>query len=105
MQDANRPAGRRTRSWRRPFLVGFLIGIVVTVPAAVLALIFTGAEVALPWVVPGLLLTRALAPFMQTWPGALNLALAALANGLVYGLVAVAVVAAVRLARRPARQG
>jgi hypothetical protein len=105
VQDGHGPGGHRSRSAFRPFLVGFLIGAVLTVPAAVLALIFTWAEVALPWVVPGLLLTRTLVPFMQNWPGAVNLAVAALANGMVYGLVALAVVAAVRLARRPARLG
>ena len=93
------------RPARRAFLLGFLVGVVVTLPAALLGLVATWAEAALPWVVPGLLITRPLAPWMQTWPGALNIGLAAVANGVVYGLLVVGIVTVIRSVRRPARVG
>jgi hypothetical protein len=93
---------RRKSRPRRVFLVGFLVGFVVTLPAALLALVATWAEAALPWVVPGLLLTRPLAREMQDWPGAVNIGLAAVANGLVYGLVVLIVVTVLQRLRRPA---
>jgi uncharacterized membrane protein len=100
MADTSAPrTSTRVRSLPRIFVLGFAIGFVVTVPAAMLALIFSWAESALPWVVPGLLLTRPLSSVMQDWPGAVNLGLAALANGLVYGLVVLAVVTVVRRTR------
>ena len=49
---------------------------------------------------PGSLLLRPIADVMASWPGLLNVALVAVANGLVYGLAATALVSAVSAIRR-----
>jgi hypothetical protein len=79
-----------------PFLGGFVTGLVVTVPATVLALLFNLGERLFPFLVPGRVLLRGLVSFLQDWPGPVNVALAAVANGLLYGLVAAAVAALIR---------
>lgn len=84
---------------RRPFVVGFLIGFFVTVPATFLALLFNWAERASDFIVPSTFLLRPLAPYMANWHGALNMGLASLVNGLVYGLIAAAIAALVWLTR------
>jgi hypothetical protein len=86
-----RPAPTLGHYLRRAILIGFVVGFVVTVPATVLALIFGWAELLLGYVVPGGLLLRPLAPYMADWPGAVNMGLASVANGLVYSLVAAAI--------------
>jgi hypothetical protein len=85
---------------RRPFVVGFVIGFLVTVPAIMLALAFTLWETLLPFVVPGSLLLRIWGSAMADWPGLVNVLLACLANGLVYGLVGLAAAAVLRGRRR-----
>ena len=85
---------------RRPLVVGFIIGFLVTVPMTILALMLNAAEWASDFVVPGTLLLSPLSPHMADWNGALNLGLASVANGLVYSLVVGAVAAPVFIARR-----
>jgi hypothetical protein len=81
---------------RRPFLLGFVLGFLVLVPAAVLGLLFVAFERVQPWLTPGALLLRPLSDAMAGWPGAVNLLLGSVANGLVLGLVAAGLVAAWR---------
>lgn len=85
---------------RRPSMAGFVVGFLVTVPATFLALMFKWAEKASDFIVPSTLLLRPLSPYMADWHGALNMGLASLVNGVVYGLAA-AVAALVWFARRP----
>jgi hypothetical protein len=83
-------AQRRPRP-RRAFLLGFLAGVLVIVPAAMLALLFPVAERVAPVLTPGLALLRPLSSAMAGWPGGVNLLLGSLANGLVVGLLVAAV--------------
>ncbi len=76
---------------RRAFVLGFLAGFLVTVPAAMLALLFPVAERLLPVLTPGVALLRPLSSAMAGWPGGINLLLGSLANGLVVGLLVAAV--------------
>lgn len=85
-------AVRRRRFPRRAFVLGFLAGFLVTVPAVMLALLFPLAERWLPVLTAGVALLRPLSQFMAGWPGGVNMLLASLANGLVVGLLAAVVV-------------
>ncbi len=99
----HKAAGYRTSlatSVRRPVMVGFLVGFLVTMPATFLALIFNWAERVSDFVVPGTFLLRPLSSYMVNWHGALNMGLASLVNGLVYGLAATAVATLVWCLRR-----
>ncbi len=79
-------AGRRL-SLRRAAVIGFAVGVVVTLPAVFLALLVPFGEQLLPVLVPGSMLLQPLAPAMSTWPGAVNVLLTAVINGLVYAIV------------------
>lgn len=96
---------RRPRPWRgvrprRAFLIGFVIGLAVTVPAIFLALVTPVGEALLPLLTPGSLLLRPFADVMATWPGIVNVALVAIANGLIYGLIALAITSVRSLSAR-----
>lgn len=83
-------------TWRRPparraFLLGFLAGFLVTVPAAVLALLLPLGEKLQPFLTPGVALLRPLSSAMAGWPGGVSMLFASLANGLVVGLLVAAV--------------
>lgn len=95
-------AGNR-RPLRRWFLIGFLIGFVITLPAVFLGLLVPAAEKVIPFVTPGTLLLRPLTALIQVWPGAVNMLLASIANGLVFGVVAVCGALLVRRVRPPRR--
>ncbi|MFC5382698.1 hypothetical protein [Aquipuribacter nitratireducens] len=82
-------AGPRTS---RVLAVGFVVGAVVVLPAALLALVWQPAELVFPFLTPGLVLLLPLNAAMADWPGAVNMTLGALANGLVVGVVAVLLV-------------
>lgn len=90
----------RTMSGARAFGLGFAIGAVVTVPAIFFALLSPVGEAVLGILTPGSLLLKPLADVMATWPGLLNVALIAVANGLVYGLAAVVLVTVISAVRR-----
>ena len=92
-------AGRRRPPPRRAFLLGFLAGVLVTVPAAMLALLFPMAERLAPVLTPGVTLLRPLSSAMAGWPGGINMLLGSLGNGLVVGLVVAAVALVVRRGR------
>lgn len=85
------PAVRRRPPPRRALVLGFLAGVLVTVPAAMLALLFPVAERLLPVLTPGVALLRPLSSAMAGWPGSVNLLLGSLANGLVVALLMAAV--------------
>ncbi len=82
---------RRRPLPRRPFVLGFLAGLLITVPAVMLALLFPAAERVMPVLTPGVALLRPLSSAMAGWPGGVNMLLGSLANGLVVGLLAAAV--------------
>jgi hypothetical protein len=72
-------------------VLGFVAGVLVPVPAAILALLFPVAERLYPVLTPGALLLRPLSSGMAGWPGGVNMLLGSLANGLVVGLLVAAV--------------
>lgn len=100
MPETEEPRVRRTVSRARAFGLGFVLGLVITVPAIFFALLSPVGESVLGILTPGSLLLKPLTNVMATWPGLLNVALVATANGLVYGLAATALVSVVRAVRR-----
>ena len=82
---------RRRPPSRRAFVLGFLAGVLVTVPAVMLALLFPVAERLLPVLTPGNVLLRPLSSAMGDWPVGVIMLLASLANDLVVGLLVAAV--------------
>ena len=90
---------RRRPFPRRAFVLGFLAGFLVTVPAVVLALLLPVGERLAPVLTPGLALLRPLSSAMAGWSGGVNMLLGSLANGLVVGLLLAA--AALVVNRRP----
>lgn len=83
-------SGRRRLRPFGPFVLGFLAGFLVTVPAVMLALLFPVAERLMPVLTPGVALLRPLSSAMAGWPGGINMLLGSLANGLVAGLLVAA---------------
>ena len=79
--------GRRRPLPRRAFVLGFLAGFLITVPTAMLALLFPVAERLAPVLTPGVALLGPLSSSMADWPGGVNMLLGSLANGLVMGLL------------------
>jgi hypothetical protein len=94
------PRSPRTVSRARAFEAGFVLGLGVTVPAIFFALLSPVGEAVLGILTPGSLLLRPIADVMAGWPGLVNVALVAVANGLVYGLAAIALVSVVNAYRR-----
>jgi hypothetical protein len=78
--------------------VAFGIAFLLTVPVVVLGLLFPAAERLAPLLTPGVALLRPLSSVLASWPGPVNMLLASVANGLVFGVVAAAV--ALLLGRR-----
>lgn len=93
-------SGSRRVVSARAFAVGFVVGLVVTVPAILFALLSPVGEALLPLLTPGSLLLRPIAEAMADWPGLLNVGLVSVANGLIYGLVAMVLVRVAGLLRR-----
>jgi hypothetical protein len=100
MPETNESRLRRTVSRGRAFGLGFVLGLVVTIPAIFFALLSPVGEAVLGILTPGSLLLKPFADVMASWPGLLNVALVAFANGLVYGLAATALASVVRAVRR-----
>lgn len=89
MSTATPAAGRRSRKDpRRWFLVGFLVGALILVPVALLALVLPAAEYLAPFLTPGVVLLLPLNAWMADWPDVVNLVLGSLANGVAFGLLA-----------------
>lgn len=84
------------RTW---LVCGFALGVLVTLPAAFLALSTPVGETLYPVLVAGGTLLRPLAPVLAGWSDVLDLMLIAAANGVVYSLAAGALRAAVGVAR------
>lgn len=85
---------------RRAFIVAFVIGAVVLVLAAFLSLLVELPEWLNDILTVGTFLLNPLVEAMADWPGILNIALAAAANGLVYGVVASVAAFVINLVRR-----
>ena len=66
--------------------MGFIVGLAITVPATFFALLSPIGEALHPYLVPGTELLRPLAEGTATWPGPVNVAVAALANGVIYAI-------------------
>jgi hypothetical protein len=84
-------ATRRRLSLRRAAVIGFIVGCLITLPALIFALLAPVGETLLPVLVPGSLLLRPLAAAMAAWPGAVNVVLTAVINGLVYAALLVVI--------------
>ena len=92
MSESDQPGSRSRVSSARAFGAGFVVGAVITLPAVFLALLSPVGEALLRILIPGSLLLLPIGDAMASWPGLLNVGLIAIANGLVYGLAAVAIV-------------
>jgi hypothetical protein len=68
------------------------------VPVVVVGLLFPVAELLAPLLTPGVALLRPVSSVLASWPGAVNMLVASVANGLAFGVVAAAV--ALLLGRR-----
>lgn len=90
----------RTRSPERLALMGFVAGAAITLPAVFLALLTPTGETLKPFLIPGALVLAPLSGSMAEWHGAVNLALTAAANGVVYAAAAVILGSLAALARR-----
>jgi len=82
----NRTGAGRPRSLRRAALIGLVVGLVLPLPALVFALVSPIGETLLPVLVPGSILLRPLASAMASWPGALNVLLTSVVNGLLFAV-------------------
>ena len=84
-------SARRRLSLRRAAVIGFVVGLVIPLPAIVFALVSPIGETLLPVLVPGSILLRPLSSAMSSWPGAINVLLTSVLNGLLlavlFGLV------------------
>ena len=83
------------------FRWGFIVGTVVLILALMLALFLPIGEALLPYVGPGSLVVGALGDATADWPGLLTVALAAVINGAIYGVVVLGIALALNLVRRP----
>ena len=84
----------------RAFVWGFVIGAVVLVVTIFAALLFELPDWLKDLLTPGVLLLTPLADATAGWPGFLNLILGAVANGAVYGVIAVVVAAIANATQR-----
>jgi hypothetical protein len=84
----------------RAFAWWFVIGAVVLAISLVARLVFELPLWLEDLLTPGALLLMPLADAMADWPGLLTVTLAAAVNGVVYGVIAVAVVALSNAMRR-----
>jgi hypothetical protein len=65
-------------------LWGFILGVAITVPATFLALLSHTGEVLQPYLAPGTELLGPLSDMMASSPGLMNMAIAAMVNGVIY---------------------
>ena len=91
----------RTRTWppRRWAVWGFIVGAAITVPATFFALLSYAGETLYPYLVPTSELLSRLPQVMETWPGAVNMAIASALNGGIYAASAGALGALVGMRR------
>jgi hypothetical protein len=76
----------RIRTWplQRWALWGFIVGVAITVPATFVALLSHTGEALHPYLVPSTELLGPLSNVMATWPGLMNMSIAAVVNGVIY---------------------
>ena len=79
-------------STRRAFIIGFVVGAIVLVLAAFVSVLVEMPAWLFGVLTVGAVFLRPFADAMAEWPGLLNIALAAIANGIVYGVVGIVVV-------------
>ena len=84
----------------RAFIIGFVVGGIVLVLAAFLSLIIEMPDWLFGALTVGAVVLRPFQGAMAEWPGLINIGLAAVANGLVFGIVAIFVVWVLSLTRR-----
>ena len=87
-------------STRRAFIIGFVVGAVVLVLAAFVSVLVEMPAWLFGVLTVGAVVLRPFAEAMADWPGLINIALAAIANGLVYGVVAIVVAWILNVMRR-----
>ena len=85
MQSTAPPRSMTTRRWAS---WGFIAGVAITWPAAALALLSPTGEALQPYLTPGPWLLQPVADTMASWPGLINVLVASVSNGLVYGTLA-----------------
>lgn len=85
---------------RRAFIIGFVVGAIVLVLAAFVSVLVETPAWLFGVLTVGAVVLRPFAEAMAGWPGLLNIALAAAANGLVYGVVAIVVAWILNVVRR-----
>ena len=87
-------------SKRRAFIIGFVVGAIVLVLAAFVSVLVEMPAWLFGVLTVGAVFFRPLADAMADWPGLLNIALAAIANGIMYGVVGIVAVWVLNLVRR-----
>lgn len=94
-------ADARPRTWPpwRWAVWGFIVGAAITVPATFFALLSYTGETLYPYLVPTSELLSRLPQVMETWPGAVNMAIASALNGCLYAAPAGALGALVGMRR------
>ena len=80
----------RLRPQKRWAFWSFLVGVAITVPATLFALLSPTGEVLFPFLVPANAVLRPLTDVVASWPGLVNVAMASLANGVIYAAIAAA---------------
>lgn len=100
MDTAVPPVARSRYRPGRWFGVFFVLGALLLVPVAGLALVVPAVEAVSAVLTPGVVLLLPLQGPMADWPGAVNLLLGSLANGLVVGVLGVAACLVLRLRER-----
>ena len=92
------PPGAPPRPWspRRSAVWGFVIGVVIVVPATIAALLSHTGEAVQPYLVPGAWVLSPLRGLAADLPGLVNMATASLVNGLVYAAILAAAMTALR---------
>ena len=78
---------RPKAAWRRPALIGFVVGFVAAFLVTMLALVSVAFEVVHSFLVPAAPLLRPVADGMADWPGLVIMVIAGTVNGLIYAVV------------------
>jgi hypothetical protein len=86
---------------RWAFQLGFGFGALLVVPGVFVALLVPAAETVWPYLTPGTVVLRPLSNHMAAWPGAVNVFLLAVVNGLFVGALASGIA---RMTRRSQRR-
>ena len=102
MTGPTAPATGSASSWRRPAVLGFVVGFLAALVVTMLALVTVVAEAVHPVLVPAAPLLRPIADRAADWPGLLNMLLVGTLNGAIYAAVSVLVALLLRRGGRGA---